>query len=193
MCDRTEPFQNAAARYHRKLCGKRLYLAPVDPDDVELYCRWLNDVEVTRNLTVAPTAVGRVGEREYLENATRRHVYAIVVQPGDAPIGTCALGDIDHLHGTCEVGIFIGEKRYWGKGYGPDALELLIGYAFDYLNMRNVMLRVFSFNQRATAAYRKLGFREMGRRRKALRREGAEHDIVYMDLLDDEFRAQRHS
>lgn len=185
--------QDRRTRYFRKLAGERLYLAPVEPDDVELYCTWLNDLEVTRTLTMASIALGRTGEREFLQNASSKHIYVIVAEPDDTPIGNCGLEDIDQLNGTCEIGIVIGDKDYWGKGYGPEAMELLIGYAFDYLNMRNVMLRVYSFNQRGIAAYRKLGFREIGRRRNAIRREGEEHDIIYMDVLDDEFRSRRRT
>ena len=71
-------------------------------------------------------------------------------------------------------------------------MVLLMRYAFNYLNMRNIWLRVFAFNERGIASYRKLGFQEIGRRRKAIPREGREHDLVFMDILDEEF-FERHS
>jgi RimJ/RimL family protein N-acetyltransferase len=173
-------------RYYKKLVGERCYLSPMNPDDASKYCAWLNDLEVSRNLTMSGKNVSLVGEREYLEQASKSHNYAIVTTDEDRLIGNCGLGGINHLHGTCEIGIFIGNKDYWGKGYGPEAMKLLAAYAFDYLNMRNIMLIVYSFNERAIKAYRKIGFHEMGRRRNAYVIEGGEHDIVYMDMLRDD-------
>ncbi len=178
-------------RYYRKLAGARCYLSPINLDDAERYCEWLNDMEVARTLALASMNISLGAEREALERLSRGHTYAIVLQETDELIGNCGLFDVDHLTRTCEIGVFIGNKAMWGQGYGPEAMELLLGYAFSYLNMRNVMLRVYAYNERAIAAYRRVGFREMGRRRKALPREGVEHDIVLMDILDDEFAARR--
>jgi len=175
--------------YFKKVIGKRCYLSPIDPADVEKYTAWLNDLEVARSLNVAPLSISLPAEREALDKLARGQVYGIILLEGDRLIGNCGFVALDHLNRTGEIGIFIGTKEYWGRGYGEEALRLLLGYGFDYLNLRSVMLQVYSFNERAIACYRKAGFRELGRRRKALLREGAEHDLVYMDILDEEFRA----
>ena len=178
-------------RYFPKMIGERCYLSPISLDDTETYTAWLNDLEVMRNVTVAAHAISLSREREILERLAKDHNYAIVETEHDRLIGNCGLLDIDNLNGTCEIGIFIGDKEYWGRGYGPEAMTLLLGYAFDYLNMRNIWLRVYDFNERGIAAYRKLGFREVGRRRNALRRGGVEYDVIFMDILDDEFRVSQ--
>jgi RimJ/RimL family protein N-acetyltransferase len=175
-------------KYFKKLTGELVYLSPINENDLEKYCEWLNDMEVTRNLTISTMNVSLTSEKGYLESVARKHSYAIITTTDDRLIGNCGLIDIDHINRNCEIGIFIGDKDYWGKGYGSEAMRLLLGYAFDFLNMRSVMLKVFTFNKRGIAAYRKLGFKEIGRRRKALIREGSEHDVLYMDLLDEEFR-----
>ena len=177
-------------RYYRKLAGARCYLSPINVDDAGRYCEWLNDMEVARTLTLASMNISLGSERDALERLSRGHTYAIVLNESDEMIGNCGLIDVDHLARTCEIGLFIGNKEMWGKGYGPEAMELLMGYAFSYLNMRNIMLRVYAYNERALAAYRRVGFREIGRRRKALPREGAEHDVVLMDILDEEFASR---
>lgn len=187
MSGASEP---AERRYFRKLTGKRCYLSPINMDDAPLYCEWLNDMEVARTLTLATMNLPLASEREALERLSRAHTYAIVLGDTDELIGNCGLFDLNHLCRSCEIGVFIGNKECWGKGYGPEAMELLMGYAFSYLNMRTILLRVFAFNERAIAAYRKIGFREIGRWRKALPREGTEHDIIFMDILNEEFNAR---
>ncbi|MCG8479485.1 MAG: GNAT family N-acetyltransferase [Spirochaetales bacterium] len=183
--------ESEARRYFPKMVGTRCYLSPISLDDAATYTAWLNDLEVMRTVTVGAHAVSLSREREILERLAKDHTYAIVEAEHDRLIGNCGLLDIDNLNGTCEIGIFIGDKEYWGRGFGPEAMALLLDYAFDYLNMRNIWLQVYEFNTRGVSAYKKLGFREVGRRRKALRREGAEHDVIFMDILDEEFRALR--
>jgi RimJ/RimL family protein N-acetyltransferase len=156
-------------------------------DDAPQYTAWLNDLEIARNLTVAIQTIALPGEREYLREHASDHTYSIVTRGEDRLIGNVGLVDINNLERTCEIGVFIGAKDLWGQGYGSEAMALLMRYAFDYLNIRNIWLRVYAFNERAIASYRKLGFQEIGRRRKAVPREGEEHDVVFMDILDDEF------
>ena len=85
------------------------------------------------------------------------------------------------------MGVGIGEHDCWGKGYGTEATRLILDYAFTVLGLHNVMLRVFSYNERAIRSYRKVGFKEMGRRRQAQRIGGQTYDVVYMDCLATDF------
>jgi RimJ/RimL family protein N-acetyltransferase len=84
------------------------------------------------------------------------------------------------------LGIFIGEKRYWGKGYGREAVQLLLDYAFNLLNLNSVMLGIFSFNERAIRCFREAGFKEIGRRRQARIIGDKRYDLVLMDVLAEE-------
>ena len=83
------------------------------------------------------------------------------------------------------------KRTYWGKGYGADATRLLLEYAFTLLNLNSVMLGVFAFNERAIACYRRVGFREIGRRRQARIIGGQKHDAILMDILAEEFESRR--
>jgi RimJ/RimL family protein N-acetyltransferase len=94
---------------------------------------------------------------------------------------------LDNLNQAAEVAILIGNKDYWSKGYGSEALSLLIDYRFKALNIYNIMLSVYSFNNRAIKMYEKLGFKIIGKRREALRRGKETYDIIFMDILDKEF------
>ena len=176
-------------RYVKKLVGSKCYLSPINPDDAETFTTWLNDIEVTRTLGMAASSISLASERQILEKVAQEHVYGIVDLATDTLLGNVGLHQIDHAHRSCVIGIFIGDKSAWGKGYGPEALRLLMGFAFDYLNMHTVKLMVYEFNARARAAYAKIGFKEAGRWRDAVFREGRFHDVIMMDMLEDEFRA----
>ncbi len=175
-------------KYFRKLEGDLCYLSPINPDDAERYTRWLNDPEVAVNLTVFSSMITLNGEREILEKLSKEYVFAIVDKEIDEPIGNCGLQKLDFVNRTCEVGIFIGEKDYWGKGYGTEAMRLLLDFAFGILGLENVMLEVYEYNRRAISSYKKCGFKEIGRRRGAKFVAGKRYDIIFMDILRDEFK-----
>ncbi|MDM8534732.1 GNAT family protein [Clostridiaceae bacterium HSG29] len=94
---------------------------------------------------------------------------------------------IDYINRKSYFGIFIGEKEYRNKGIGTEATKLMLDYGFNILNLRNIMLKVFSFNKGAINSYKKCGFKEIGRRRKSIIYGSKEFDEVYMDILSDEF------
>lgn len=178
--------------YFKKLVGKKCYLSPMSVEDADKYTEWLNDLETTKYLTLAPAQITAHGEKDAIVQLSKEHNYAIVELGTDTLIGNCGLMDIDHINRTAEIGIFIGDKKFLGAGYGREAMSLLLGYAFDYLNLNNVMLRVYSFNERAIKSYESLGFKTIGKRRKAILREGMESDELYMDMLAAEFPKQRN-
>jgi RimJ/RimL family protein N-acetyltransferase len=174
-------------KYFPKIEGERVYLSPINLEDAERYTAWLNDLAVTRFLTLASAQVTLQGERESLANLSKQHCYAIVERDGDELLGNCGLFDIQAEHRVAEVGIFIGEASKRGKGYGSEALRLLCDYGFNILNLRSIRLKTYSFNERAAASYRKVGFKDAGRLRKAHFFAGAYHDVLVMDLLAEEF------
>jgi RimJ/RimL family protein N-acetyltransferase len=96
---------------------------------------------------------------------------------------------VDSVNRHAMLGIFIGEEAYRGRGYGPEAIRLLLDYGFNLLNLNSVMLGVMSFNQRAVRCYEKVGFREIGRRREARIIGGQRFDGILMDILADEFES----
>jgi RimJ/RimL family protein N-acetyltransferase len=81
----------------------------------------------------------------------------------------------------------IGDKEFQNRGYGQEAIRLLLDYAFNLLNLNSVMLGTYAFNTRAIAAYKKVGFREIGRRRQARLIAGKAYDDIFMDILAEEF------
>lgn len=116
--------------YIKKLIGTKCYLSPLNLEDAEQYAVWLNDMEVLENLTLMTSVVTVDSEREFLKTLAQAHNYGIIDIKTDQLIGNIGFKDIDHLHRTTEIGIFIGDKSYWDKGYGQEALSLLLDYAF---------------------------------------------------------------
>jgi diamine N-acetyltransferase len=94
-----------------------------------------------------------------------------------------------NFHRTADFDIAIGEKDCWGKGCGTEAAALMLDYGFTALGLHNIHLSVWSFNERAIRAYRRAGFREIGRRRGAHRLGGQAYDVIYMDCLATEFQS----
>lgn len=175
-----------------KLTGEKVYLAAVSPDDAELWARWLSDLEVA--LPLGDEAYGLFTTEDQARDiaditAHHDHVFTIVERATDRPIGRCLLFGLNKTDRSTEVGIFIGEKDCWGRGYGTEAMRLLLDYAFNLLNLHSVMLGVFSFNERAIRSYRSLGFKEIGRRRQARIIGSKTYDGILMDMLAEEFES----
>jgi RimJ/RimL family protein N-acetyltransferase len=173
--------------YFRKMIGNKCYLSPMNSSDAEKFTEWLNDLEVTENLTLYNSIINTQNEKILLETLCKDHNYSIIDNNTNELIGNCGFLDMDHLNQTAEVGIFIGNKNYWNKGYGTEALTLLVDYGFKALNLHNIGLRVYSFNGRAIKSYEKVGFKKIGKRREALLRKDERHDIIIMDILFNEF------
>ncbi len=170
--------------------GDKVALGPLRRDLVPAYLRWVSDFEVTRTLGVPIRPFTREAEEAWYESiakADRDVQFTIYERATMRPIGNGGLKGIDHAHGTATFGILIGEKDCWGKGYGTEATRLVLDYAFTVLGLHNVLLTVFSFNERGIRAYRRAGFKEIGRRRQARRLAGQAYDVVYMDCLAAEF------
>jgi RimJ/RimL family protein N-acetyltransferase len=175
-------------RYFKKIIGERVYLSPVNEGDAEIYTKWLNDNEVSRDLGNYNRLISLKNEREILMRmASEGHNYAIVLIDGDKLIGNVGLLEIDYINRRATVGLFIGDVENRGRGLGTEALSLMVDYGFKTLNFRNIMLTVHSDNEKGIACYKKVGFREFGRRREAEFKNGRYFDLVYMDILDTDF------
>ena len=96
---------------------------------------------------------------------------------------------IDNTNKVGEIGIFIGNKKYWGKGYGTEAMELILDFGFNILNLYNITLKVYSYNKPAIRCYEKAGFKEAGRIRGAKQVGSERYDEVYMDILASEYNS----
>lgn len=175
--------------YYKKLIGKNIYLAPKNIEDAEKYAEWLNDFRTTDYLGMSGKIMTLEKEKEYLANhMDEEATFNIVTLAEDKLIGTVGLESIDHLNRRGTLGIFIGDVEEREKGYGTEAINLILDYGFNYLNLNNIKLDVVEFNERAIACYKKCGFKECGRRRKCEFIDGKYYDRISMDMLRDEFK-----
>lgn len=172
--------------------GKRIRLTAPEREDLPLFVEWLNDPEVRRGLA-AYLPMSNALENQWYENLLKRpretHPMTIEVKDGDSwvKIGNMGLFDIDPRARSAEVGIMIGNKNYWNKGYGTEAMQLLLQHGFETLNLHRIMLRVYDYNKRAIRAYQKAGFVEEGRMRQSMYQEGKYYDTVIMSVLRNEW------
>ena len=173
--------------YFKKLIGKKCYLSPIDVNDAEKFTEWLNDMEILSNLQLYNGIISLESEKDFLVNLSKEHNYSIIDLETNELIGNCGFMDIDCVNQTAETGIFIGNKNFWNKGYGTEALSLLIDYGFKAFNFHNIMLRVYEYNSGAIKCYEKIGFKPIGIRREALHRNLKKHNIIFMDILQREF------
>lgn len=178
-------------KYFKKLVGDRIYLSPRSVDDYEKYVEWLNDFQVTDYTGRSSKILTREAEKEYLEKNTNvEAVFAIVELETDKLLGSVGIENIDHINRSGTLGIFIGDKDYRSKGYGTEAIRLVLEYGFKYLNLKNINLDVLVCNERAIKCYEKCGFKEYGRRRKCKFVNGVYYDVINMDILDEEFEGE---
>ena len=176
--------------YFKKIVGKKCYLSPINVEDYEKYTEWVNDMEVAAGLIFASELIGPETEKLALERlSTSGYNFAIIDAEKDELIGNCGFPKLDHLNKAGEVGIFIGNKDYWGKGYGQEVLRLLLDFGFNILNLHNISLKVYSFNQQAIKCYKKVGFKEAGRIRESKFVAGKAYDEIFMDILDTEYES----
>lgn len=173
------------------LLGERVRLRAIEREDIPTFVRWFNDPEVRRYLLMYEP-MSRVKEERWFEShveARDEFLLAIEAQVGDTwiHIGNVGLHRIDWKNRTAVFGIALGEKAYWGQGYGTDATRTMLRFAFDELNLHRVELEVYDFNPRAMRCYEKAGFQREGTRRQALFRDGRYWDVHTMAVLQTEF------
>ena len=172
-------------KYFKKLEGEKVYLSPINLDDYETYVKWLNNPRITQFLSTNDSLITLSNEKEVLEKiANEEFTYAIIRKEDDTLLGNVGLLKIDYKDGKASLGIFIGEEDNLSKGYGSEAIKLLIEYGFKELRLHNIMLTVLSNNPRAIKCYEKCGFKEFGRRHEARFYNGEYHDIVYMEVIN---------
>lgn len=173
----------------RKLVGERCFLSPVDSSETEIVAKWSNDIDVALKTGDISDMISYEIQKSYLEGMNSRSGYGfyIVDKCKDEVIGIARLMRINFISRNAVMGMFIGEKNNRGKGIGTETTKLLLDFGFNVLNLRNIMVEVVSFNEASLNLCRKCGFKEIGRRRKAIIYGKHEYDEVYMDILDEEF------
>ena len=174
------------------LRGKKVLLRPVKRTDIEYFLKWFNDLEVTQYLNMS-LPMTEMAEEKFIEGlgADKTQAFFVIEAiEGDLskPIGSTGLGSISARDHNATFGIAIGDKDYWSKGYGTEAARLIINYGFEQLNLRRISSSVFAFNERSFRMHKSVGFREEGRQREHIYKNGKFHDLIILGMLMEEWR-----
>ena len=173
--------------------GTLVRLRALEATDLERAYTWINDREVTRYLS-ARYPLSHADEERWLRDAPTNgfaNGVRLAIETKDGVhIGNMGLHDVNPEDRKAGLGIMIGEKAYWSNGYGSDAIDTLLRFAFHEMNLNRVWLHVFEFNERAAACYRKCGFQQEGHLRQHRYSEGRYYDVLVMGILRDEFEAR---
>lgn len=179
-------------RNFKKLLGDRIFLSPkgTTEEEVEIFTKWVNDFQVTDYIGTTAGICTLEGEKDFLEKMakdTENRDFNIVDLTIDKIIGTIGLKDFNWVNRSATLGIFIGETEYRSKGYGAEAIMLLLEYAFKYLNLHSVRLTLLEANERAHKCYLKCGFKDTGCNREEIFLNGKYYNRLNMDILESEF------
>jgi len=179
------------------LKGDKVILRAMRREDLELYNSYKNDIEIGLLASDDPPAPFELPRTvaafdAHVASSNRLDTVWFAIEAQSAFIGQCLLRDFDYTARTCEVGITIGERDYWGRGYGRDAMRLLCKYAFRLRNMEKVWLTVAGTNERGIRSYKACGFAEEGRLKRHIWLDGVHDDLVYMGIFREDWQAAQN-
>ena len=165
-------------------------LRPVEEPDLPLFVLWFNDTEVRYWLTQSEAPEFTLeSEQEWYDEMRAdpwRLVWCIEAEDGQ-PIGNLGLHDIEETHGRATLGIAIGEKDFWGRGYGTEAIRQVLCYAFEEMGLRRVVLEADEDNLRGIRCYEKCGFVREGLLRGHRLRLGEPVNCLVMAVLRKDY------
>lgn len=173
--------------------GELVRFTMEEPETVaKAQVRWQRDTEYHRLADSDPVHLfSEKGIKEWFQKRTEdpqpeRYFFLIRTLAEDKLIGSLGVW-ADLIHREAWVGLGIGEREYWSKGYGTDMMKLCQRYVFCELGMERLSLGLHEYNARALRSYEKCGFRLEGRTRKDLMREGRRYDSLWMGILREEW------
>ena len=173
------------------LKGEKVFLRPMKPEDIIRQHQFDQDVEIY-GLDCAsprPSSLERAQTFYDIRSKIDSDFAPFAIEADGEYIGFCSLMHLQDRNRNLELGIMIGDRQYWGQGYGRDTVKLLLHYGFHYLGARRIALTTHAKNERALRCYLACGFVEEGRPRKVLWIEGEYVDLVNMSILAEEWRA----
>jgi len=173
------------------LQGKKVKLRPMEMSDIALMDFLVRSGDVLHNLTTwLPISDSLAAKESYFGERIKKgrstEPQFAITTLDNTVIGSTGIIQTDFRNSEVMVHIFVGAD-YTGRGYGTEAMNMLVDFIFMEMNIQRIVLNVFDFNERAISSYKKVGFVEEGRLRQELYRSGKYHDIVQMAVLKEDF------
>lgn len=171
--------------------GELVRFREITEEDIDVLKHQINDYELKKFSAKGipyPTSIENM-KKMLFEKDEKRGSFSFAVEDLKEKIfiGTCGMNYVDWKNRYASIGISITDKNYWGKGYGTDAVKLIVKFIFEHMNLNKVSLGTFSFNKRAIACYKKCGFKEEGVLRQEVYAEGQYYDEICMGILRNEY------
>lgn len=164
--------------------GEKIRLRPIEKSDLKCLNKWKNDEQVYKFLGGGYQPISVDQQEKWMDgliDLTGNNRRFMVEDSSERVVGMIGLYGINWIHRTCEVGIYIGEKDAYQKGYAEEAYCLLEKYASEYLNLRKINLKVVSENKAAFSLWGKLGFNKIGEYHKERFIKGKYYDLTIME------------
>lgn len=168
----------------------RVYLRALEPDDYLMIHKWRNDPEVALFFSGTRRFTSTLNEKKWVEDRIFDKTSvscAICIKDSDEMIGCAFINEIDHMNRTGKSGIFIGEKRYWSKGYATDALILILKHVFIDKGLQKVWAGVFEENTASLKMAEKCGYKVEGVMAKHSFVDGEFKNIVMVAVFVEDF------
>lgn len=175
--------------------GGNIYLRAPRKDDLEGdWYSWLNDPVVTKYQDKGIFPNTKELQEEYYTRILKSDndvLLAICELKTDKHIGSVGLHKINWIHRSAELGIMIGERDYWGKGYGKKAWNLISHYGFNVLNLHRIYAFINIENINSVKSAKASGFNEVGRIKEMFFKNGKYFDVILMNCLRNDFILQK--
>lgn len=175
------------------LRGKKIILWPINIKEAADYVRWIKDNQVNKFLIIDGRGLTLEKERKIIRRflGDKFKMNWSIFTKEENLIGTTGI-IFNKIHEKCSLGIFIGNKNYWGQGLGTDVLKTVLKYCFKKLKLNRVELGVFPHNLRGQRCYEKCGFKIEGVKRQAINKNGKFIDEIIMGIIKSDYKKLRN-
>lgn len=170
--------------------GEKVLIRAVEDEDLPYIHKWFNDFELMElfdfkiNFINYNELAYKAGQSDCSEVCI---YFTIAERDTKKPVGRCSLTDIDFSNKKCLCSLYIGDESSREKGYGTEAMYLLMKFAFEDLDLNRLGTWVFDYNKRAIKSYKKCGMKVEGIMREGVYRDGKYHDVYFMGILKNEY------